>query len=190
MIGALKGTPIQSAEATTVIMVGGVGYEVAVTPTVRSGLYQKESVFLFVHTVVKQDSLDLYGFISKNELSMFKLLLGVSGVGPKTALTIVDFGVTGITNAIAGADVAFFTQIPKVGKKMAQKIIIELKSKVGSIEDLNLADGDAGETNDLIHTLVNMGYSQREAREMIRTIPSKITALEEKIVYVLKKSGT
>ena len=184
MIGALEGKPIVLT-ASTIIMVDGVGYAVSIPGTSRGMLSGKDSVFLFVHTVVKEDALQLYGFVTEKELTMFTLLLDVSGVGPKTALGIIDFGVSGITHAIATADVSFFTQIPKVGKKVAQKIIIELKNKIGSIVELDLTD-TRGETQDIIETLVHMGYSPAESRELVRSIPADIVLIEEKIRFVLK----
>lgn len=189
MIGALEGIPIVTGVSSVVVMVGGVGYQVAVTQTTQGSFRPNEKVFLYIYTSVKQDSLDLFGFKSKKELTMFKLLLGVSGVGPKTALGIIDFGVNGIANAISNADTSFFTQIPKVGKKMAQKIIIDLKNKVGSVSELDLSDGETGDMQDLIQTLINMGYAHREAREMVRMVPGEIATIEEKIMFILKKSG-
>lgn len=189
MIGALEGKPIQTRSNSTILMVRGVGYQVAITPTTASAISNKETVFLFVHTVAKQDSLELFGFATEKDMVMYKLLLGVSGVGPKIALAIIDYGVSGIANAVANADVTFFTQIPKVGKKMAQKIIIDLKNKVGSVADLDLSEDATDETSDLIQTLVNMGYNPRDARDMVRMIPDEVITIEEKIVYVLKQSG-
>lgn len=184
MIGALEGKPIVLSDST-IIMTGGVGYRVSVPANFRSMLSTKESVFLFVHTVVKEDDIQLYGFSTEKDLSMFRMLLDVSGVGPKTALAIVDFGVNGIVHAIVQADVSFFTQIPKVGKKVAQKIIIELKNKIGSVAELDLSD-TGGETQDIIESLIHMGYSPAESRELVRRIPEDIVLIEEKIRYVLK----
>src|SRR3989344_3022404 len=188
MIGKLTGKPIIDLSDAVIIDVHGVGYEVAVTISTKSRLSQKEACDLFVHTHVKDDGITLYGFLEKKELELFKLLISVSGVGPKTAIKIVDFGVSGITNAVMNADVSFFSQIPKVGKKSAQKIIIELKSKLGSLEELDLT-ADNTETNDMIQTLMSMGFSRQDVVSTFKRIPENLQTIEEKIRFALKEMG-
>src|SRR5205809_79051 len=101
MIGLLEGTPQITTRNTLIIMTaGGVGYQVAITPTTLEKFVGREKVTLFTYLVVKDDALDLYGFLSQSELLMFKLLIGVSGIGPKTAINIMNTGVEGITRAV------------------------------------------------------------------------------------------
>jgi len=187
MIAALEGTPIPVSEQSIIMMVNGVGYDVYVTKTTRSTLHTRKTLLLHIHTVVKQDAIELFGFSDKKELALFTLLLDVSGVGPKIALAIVDFGTSGVLNAISNADVQFFTQIPKVGKKGAQKIIIELKNKVGSVAELDLSDDTSGDVYELIETLTGMGFSRSESHDMVKEIPADIETIEEKIRHVLRK---
>ena len=189
MIGYLKGKPIISEQESILVDVQGVGYEVYVSASAKSKLSSKEVVELYIYTNVKQDGLELYGFIESKELYIFKLLLGVSGVGPKIALAILDNGVDSIIHAVTNADVGFFTAIPKVGKKNAQKIIIELKTKLGSLADLDLTDEEGGETNEVIQTLISMGFSRKEVVLSIQKIPKNVTKIEDKIRYCLKELG-
>ncbi len=138
MIGALVGIVDMPVTNPLLLMVGGVGYRVAVPQHILQSVTRDTPVTVFTHTHVREDALDLYGFLTKEELSLFQLLLSVSGIGPKTSLTIIDRGVASIRQAITTADVSFFTSIPRLGRKNAQKIIIELTSKLGSRIDLDL----------------------------------------------------
>ncbi|MBI4136980.1 Holliday junction branch migration protein RuvA [Candidatus Roizmanbacteria bacterium] len=188
MIGKLNGRPFIDTSEHAIIDVHGIGYEVCITPSTKSQLTRKESCELFIHTHVKDDAIELYGFLTKTELELFKLLIGVSGIGPKTGIKIVDFGVTGITNAVVNADVSFFSQIPKVGKKSAQKIIIELKSKLGSLEELDLSE-DGTETDDIMQTLLSMGFSRHDIVAVLKKLPDGVHTIEEKIRFALKEMG-
>lgn len=191
MVGLLEGT-IQSTTINRIIVMtaGGVGYEVFTTTDTLSKLVGRERVILYTHLNVKDDALDLYGFLTQNELVMFKMLISVSGVGPKTAVTILNNGIDGITKAVTTADVSFFTQIPKVGKKNAQKIIIELKNKIGSVIELDLSGEGEGETDELIQALIGMGFTRVEVNQLIRSLPTDIITIEEKIRYALKAKAT
>lgn len=186
MIGALFGivdTPITNP---LILMVGGVGYRVAVCDHVKNDIRSDKPVTLYIHTHVREDALDLYGFLTKDDLVLFELLLSVSGIGPKTALATVDQGVMGIKNAIATADVSFFTTVPRLGRKNAQKIIIELKTKLGSIEELDLTSDDQGETRDILEALTSMGFAKTEALDAIKHIKNTNVSREEKLRQALK----
>lgn len=188
MIGYLKGriidTERQTSGVTAVTLdINGVGY--LLNTVLDSSKIKKESeIDLFVHTHVRDDQITLFGFERKDQLRLFQLLLGVSGVGPKVGIGIVAAAsAQKIRNAIASADVSFFTTIPGIGKKGAQKIIIDLKNKIGSIEELDL--GDAG-GSDIIDALTGMGYSKEKVIKKLRGLPSDMTD-EEKIKEIIKK---
>lgn len=189
MIGGLKGEPIISSDNSIILMVGGVGYQVCIPPSLKEKVRKEKEVFLFIHTHVREDLLELYGFLKKEELYLFKLLLGVSGIGPKTALAIVDQGIGNVQKAVVKADISFFTLIPRLGKKNAQKIIIELKPKLGDLEELDLSGEVEGETSQVIEALKSMGFSQKEAYVVLRKLPKKLKNVEEKIRFALKSLG-
>jgi len=190
MIGFIEGAPQTTNRNTLIIMtVGGIGYEVAATTSTVEKITGKAKVSLFTHLVVKDDALDLYGFLLQSELLLFKLLISVSGVGPKSAILIMNAGVEGITRAVVQADVAFFTQIPRVGRKNAQKIIIELKNKIGSVAELDLTGDGASETDDFTNALLGMGFTRQEVNQLARSLPVEMVTIEEKIMYALKSKA-
>ncbi len=188
MIGSLSGT-IQE-KYPIIINVGGVGYLIHVPQRLETQLQIDATSQLYIHTHVREDALDLYGFETKEELRLFELLLTVSGIGPRTGLTIIDRGVSAIGKAVTSGDVDFFTTIPRLGKKNAQKIIIELKNKLGSIGDLDLRDMDNGETKQMLDALLSMGFARIEAVDAIKKLGDTEISLEQKIRRALQILGS
>lgn len=186
MIGALVGTVDMPVTNPLLLMVAGVGYRVAVPDRILQSVQRNATITVYTHTHVREDALDLYGFLTKEELSLFELLLSVSGIGPKTSLTIVNRGVDSIRRAIASADVSFFTTIPRLGKKNAQKIIIELKPKLGNHMDLDLHADPAGETKDILDALTAMGFGKYEVMDAIQKLDPQAATMEEKIRSALR----
>ncbi len=184
MIGALVGKVYSKKSDSVLIMVSGVGYLVFVSGQLLQQVNINQELSVFTHTHVRDDALQLFGFATNQELWLFELLLSVSGIGPKTALAVIDRGVGPIQSAIMSADVAFFTTIPRLGRKNAQKIIIELKTKLGSVADLDLQADTEGE--ELINALKSMGFSRAEILIAIDNLPKEITTLPEKLKAVLK----
>jgi len=128
MIGLLKGQIELLKRPFVIVDVHDVGYKVLVPDSIYSKLSLGDKVKLFIFTYVREDALELFGFLAAEDLSLFENLLTVSGIGPKTALNIFSFGERkDITEAIIKGDVTFFTSVPRLGTKNAQKIIIELK---------------------------------------------------------------
>ena len=133
MIGFLKGKVELLKRPFVIVDVNGVGYKVLVPETIYAKLSLGESLKIFTYTYVREDALDLFGFLEAEDLGLFESLLTVSGIGPKTALNIFSFGERKeIIEAIIKGDFTFFTSVPRLGTKNAQKIIIELKNKMGS----------------------------------------------------------
>ncbi len=188
MIGSLSGT-IQE-KYPIIINVGGVGYLIHVPQRLETQLQIDATSQLYIHTHVREDALDLYGFETKEELRLFELLLTVSGIGPRTGLTIIDRGVPATQKAVTSGDVDFFTTIPRLGKKNAQKIIIELKNKLGSMGDLDLRDMDNGETKQILEVLLSMGFARIEAIDAIKKLGDKEISLEQKIRRALQILGS
>ena len=189
MIGFLSGQPQPFTADSIILNINGVGYKVFVPAKVRTSIDTKTNLELFIHTHVRDDTLDLYGFQTKEELNLFQLIINISGVGPKIGLALLDQGVQSINTAIARADVDFFTAIPRVGKKNAQKIIIELKPKLEDLEELNLI-GDSPETKQAIGALIRLGFTKKEAKMALKEIVVDDDNLEEKITKAIKYLGS
>jgi len=190
MIGFLSGEVVARDDPYIVIDVGGVGYKVVVANGVLSSISKNAKVKLFVYTHVREDAISLFGFLDSLDLKLFENLISVSGIGPKTAMNIFSIGAREeIIQSIITGDVSFFTTAPRLGKKNAQKIIIELKSKFGSIGDLDLAKTDVQENSEVIAALKQFGFSNREALEAIKSIGTEGKTTEEKIRLALKELG-
>jgi Holliday junction DNA helicase RuvA len=190
MIGTLKGTIEYREDPYVIVDVHGVGYKVLVPVTVLSKISGLgEAIKLYTYTHVREDVLELYGFSDPSDLKLFEYLISVSGVGCRTASGIFSVGDRSqIINAIVGNDVAFFTSVPRLGKKNAQKIIIELKNKIGGGTDLDLSEDSAGST-EILAALKTFGFSTSESQGAIRALDGKGETVEEKIRLALKYLG-
>jgi len=186
MIAYLQGILLFRHDPFITIDVNGVGYKVYATQDVLSRYHLKDEITLHIHTHVREDSLELYGFTDEQSLELFELLISVNGIGPKTAVGVFAVGNKDqILGAIRKAEVDFFTGVPRLGKKNAQKIIIELKNKLGAIEELDLSEGDS----DVVMALSQFGFNSDEARRAVREIGDKGKTTEEKIKHALKYLG-
>lgn len=185
MIGYLTGT-IKFKEANKLIVeVNNVGYQVQVPLFVLQESILGQRKAFFVHTYHHDDGLDLYGFFSTEDKEIFLHLISVGGIGPKSALNIVSYanGAKNIVRAIRKADVEFFSSIKGIGKKSAQRIIVDLKGKIGGLKDLEF---ETDVDRDLIEALKGLGFSQEEIRKGVKSI-KKDLPLEEKIRLVLRR---
>jgi len=188
MIGSLQVTVDYRDTSSLIVVVGGVGYKVFVPMNVSPNV--GESIKVFTHTHVREDVLELFGFTDPTDLKVFEYLISVSGVGCKTALGIFSVGSRKeIINAITGNDVAFFTSVPRLGKKNAQKIIIELKNKLGGQEDLDLAAADSNDSNEVIAALKSFGFSPAESRAALKGLNGEGETVSEKVRLALKYLG-
>lgn len=186
MIGLLEGTAFSGAENPVIVKTGGVGFAVYLPPALLSQIKNNQPITLHTHLHVTDDDLILFGFINRQDLTTFKLLLTVSGIGPKTALLVVDKGTTAIEKAISESNTDFFTGIPRLGKKNAQKIIIELKPKLSG-RDSDLADfAKDGETAFAADALKQMGFTAREIRDALAQTGKADLTPEAKIKAALK----
>ena len=190
MIGFLNGKIEVLKRPFTIINVNGVGYRVLVSDNVYSKLTKNEKIKLFTYTYVRDDTLELFGFLEAEDLGLFESLITVSGIGPKTALNIFSFGERKkIIDAIIKGDVSFFTSVPRLGTKNAQKIIIELKNKMGASNDLDLSGKDFIENAEVIQALKSFGFSVGEAQSALRNIKTQGLSLDEKVKSALKNLG-
>jgi holliday junction DNA helicase RuvA len=183
MIGQLRGKLADKRPAQVLVDVGGVGYLVAVPLSTYAALGELHTeVTLLIHTHVREDSLALYGFLSAREKHFFELLLSASGVGPSLALKILSgLSVDDLVPAIRSGDLGRLTKIPGVGRKTAERMVVELKDKLEAVvipEQRPAAPSAAGPEADVVSALVNLGYDQRAAEgavsEAQRETASKI----------------
>lgn len=186
MIAALIGEVFRVHKNSIILLTGGVGYAVYVPENLLAKHKIGDKISLFIHTHVRDDAIELFGFGKDEELELFELLLTVSGVGPRTALLVADRGVSEIEKAVLDADVDFFTTIPRLGKKNAQKIIIELKSKLGSLNDIDLKDASDGETKQVNDALQMMGFARKEIIVALKGLTAGDTTIEQKVRHALQ----
>ena len=167
MISQLTGTIAFSGDKFVVLSVGGVGYHIKTTlDTERRAIETAGDIIFYTHLAVREDALDLYGFLSRAELSFFQMLISVSGIGPKTALGILNSApIESLASAIGMGDSASLSKISGIGAKNAQKIILELKEKVGVYSGKEMVGN-----YDAILALQSLGYSAKEARDAIQNI--------------------
>ena len=183
MIAFVRGTAVDMTENSVIVEAGGIGYEIYMTGTDLSRIHMGEEVKIHTYFNVREDAMQLYGFRSKDDLQMFKLLLGVNGVGPKAAVGVLA-GITAdeLRFAILSDDVKTLSKAPGIGKKTAQKLILELKDKM-KLEDafeLKLAHeqekavAGLGEISDgrqeAVEALVALGYSSADALRAVRKV--------------------
>ncbi|MGI5827814.1 MAG: Holliday junction branch migration protein RuvA [Patescibacteria group bacterium] len=162
MIAYLSGTVTHLSPGSCIVLAGSVGYEVFVPIRTAQKLKTDKSTELYIYTYVREDQLKLFGFETLLERDIFTSILSVSGVGPKIGLSILSSGTASeITKAISEANVSFFTKIKGLGKKNAQKIIIDLKSKLGSIQELDLQN-ETSYSEDVIEALQTFGFGKKE----------------------------
>ncbi len=188
MIAHLIGVLFFSSDRFVIIDVHGVGYKVRVPiDTVRIiHTNTNKEVSLWIHTVVREDALDLYGFINEAELGFFEMLISVSGIGPKTALGILNLAsVDHIKEAVARGDANALTKVVGIGSKNAQKIILELKDKLTGYTNIT-ENTMLNEERDAIEGLVTLGYQERGAREILQKIPNEIKGTSARIKEALK----
>ena len=191
MISYLEGKIIHTGDRFVVLQTGGVGYKVFAPSESLQILKKKtgETAGVWTYLAVRENALDLYGFIQKEELDFFELLITVSGIGPKTALGILS--VTTIKNlrqAIGTGETAHLTKISGIGKKIADKIVLELRDKIDFLES-EKDTGDMRDESDALEGLKSLGYAEREAREALKKLPKEISRPSERIKQALKLLG-
>ena len=189
MIATLEGILQYRGVDSIIVNVGGIGLQVYIPGLTLSQLGTiNDKVFLYTHLYVKEDNLSLYGFASAQELTLFKNLISVSGVGPKVALALLSsLSVEQLTMAILSGNVDLIEQVPGVGKKVASRIAVELKGKLEREWEGELLPV-AQEDSDVIAALTSLGYSLREATQAVSSLPSSTElSLEEKIKTALQQ---
>lgn len=174
MIGSINGKIILRTEKFVIVETAGVGYKINVSPNVFSKTKKiGDEISLWVHTHVREDSLDLYGFLDRVELEFFEMLINVPGIGPRSALAILGIAsIETLRKAIGTGDTSYLTKISGIGRKTAGKIVIELRDKVGEEKGGSSLQGEL----DVLEALKSLGYSQNEAREALKKVSERVLA--------------
>lgn len=185
MISSLSGTVRHKDLNSLVIDVGGVGYKVMVPTDVALEATLSQPVFLWTYLSVRETSLDLFGFLEKETLEIFELLITISGIGPKTALGILNVASpTTLRQAVASEETSYLTRVSGIGKKNAEKIVLELKGKLKVAEEDRVVDGRS--EGDALEALVSLGYSERDARESLKKVSKDTKGASERVKAALK----
>ena len=174
-----------------VLDVGGIGYRVFLSSETIEAVRSTEeghTISLFTHLSVRENALDLFGFLTHEELEFFEMLIAISGIGPKSALSILSLAdVSTLRGAISAGDSTYLTKVSGIGRKSAQKIILELQEKMGDVGSTEHG-GRSGDA-DTLEALKSLGYSTNEARDAIREIPGDIEDPSGRLKEALKLLG-
>jgi Holliday junction DNA helicase RuvA len=191
MIAGVKGTIEAIGSNWVIVDVGGISVQVFVpTSTLSTMGIVGQAIKLHTHLQVREDNLSLFGFSSAREMALFETLITVKGIGPKLGLAMLSaMDVEQLSMAIAGGDAALLTAIPGIGKKTADRIVLELKDKVGGnwilTQDLEAVQGNS----EVLAALTSLGYSVTEATRAVATLPNGKMNIEDKIKLALKYFG-
>lgn len=188
MIAKLKGKIEYLKDNYAVVTVNDVGYKVFLSAYTFGKIAGAAEAELFIHTYVREDTLALYGFLTMEELEMFELLISISGIGPKAGLGILSIATPKtIKTAILNEDPSILTRVSGIGKKTAERVILELKNKVA-----DMPESEKEETVsdvDSIEALVTMGYSVTEARDALKSVPKDVTDIGQRVKLALRNIG-
>jgi len=185
MIARLRGKAVASTPEGLILDVGGVGYLVAATPSAVRAASGADEVTVETYTHVREDTLQLYGFADREERELFVQLLSVNGIGPKVALAIVSGSPAGeLRRAIVREDIARFVAIPGIGKKTAERIVLELKEKLGTVVELSAPEGDLMARD----ALVELGWTVVDAERALADVDETLP-VEEQVRIALKRAA-
>jgi len=190
MFDYLNGIVVESGEDYIVIDIGGIGYRVFTSSNTISNIKENNKEKIFTHLHVKENDLVLYGFSSKNELEIFKLLLSVTGVGPKAALSLLSYlKPKDLIIAIQTKNAKALTQAPGIGKKTAERIMLELRDKTSISSDIIIDIDEVNRNNmpEVIDALMSLGYSYSEAASAFSKVKDKEKSLDNLIKEALKQ---
>ncbi len=187
MIGYINGLIIDKGEKSLLVLAQSVGYKVNVPTELIASTKEDQKIQLYIHMSVREDDISLYGFSKKEEMKFFEQLISVSGIGPKMAMDILSTPIHMTQQAILSGDVELLTKIKGLGKKTAERLILELKNKLtpisigstGKIETYN---------EEVVEALVGLGYEKFQVIKILAKMPSSIKKTEDAIKHFLKQA--
>lgn len=185
MIRHLRGTIIHTSDKDIVLDVNGVGYHVFPTRNILLTAQLHSEISLWTHMAIRENAMDIFGFSDMQSLTFFEMLLGVSGIGPRSALGIIDIApIATVQKAIAHDDISYLTKVSGIGKRTAEKIVVELRNKLSELK----TDDTAGMQSDheVLEALQALGYSLNEARNALQELPDDIVGTNERIKKALQ----
>lgn len=189
MIAHLEGKVKMKSERFLIIDVNGISYKVFTTPQTLKKAPKKDELFsLWTHLHVRENALELYGFEEYQEMEFFEMLIQISGIGPKSAIGIMSVApLDTLKRAISSSETSYLTKVSGIGRKTAEKIVLELREKLGELE--GQLSGMFKEDQDVLSALESLGYSRQEARETLKQIPETIQGTGQRIKEALKILG-
>ena len=188
MIGFLQGKIEFKGNRFVILNINGVGYKVFLTAAALEKLGPPgEETKLFIHHYVRENLFDLYGFLSSEELDFFEMLISISGIGPKAALAVLSIAsLRDLKASIASGQVGLLTKVSGIGKKTAERVILELRNRIfvtgGEVKRL-VSDDEA------VDALISLGYGDRQSREALKQVPAKVKKIEDRVKEALKILG-
>ncbi|MDD3480946.1 MAG: Holliday junction branch migration protein RuvA [Patescibacteria group bacterium] len=189
MIGYLNGEVKSKSETGIILLTGGVGYDVFLPTSLNASLTESEETELFIYTHVREDAFSLFGFATRDDLEFFKLLLSVSGIGPKVALAIISSSPTEkLMESISRGDPTLLSTVSGVGKKTAEKAVVELKGKLGYIGSSGTIFAGT-DTEEIYEALLGLGFKKEEVADCMKKLPDDITETDDKIKELIKMLG-
>ncbi len=187
MIRFLQGTVLDKDKNSITLLCGSIGYRIFMLPKLLGQIKPDQQLKLYTYLRHKDDAMDLYGFKNKEDLEFFELLLTISGVGPKSALGILEVAsLAQIKKAILRDDASLLYKVSGIGKKTAERIVVELKNK---LDALPITEKEIALTNDeteIFDALKTLGYQEKNIRQALKQLPENITGIDDKIKYALK----
>jgi Holliday junction DNA helicase RuvA len=186
MIASIRGTVQAVGERFVILENGGVGYRVHVTPHVASRAHIGEERVFFTYHQVAETTQELFGFPSLKEVSFFELLLTIASVGPKTALSVMSVATLDeLTNAIQAGDPTILTKVSGVGKKTAERIVLELREKIDASVPATTTEAMKDDAA-VLEALISLGYTRSDARTAVRALPPSVIGVSDRVRAALK----
>ncbi len=187
MIGHIKGKIIHKDDKYMIVSTGGVGYKIYTTTDTLSESHIDVDIALFTYLAVRETALDLFGFKTLEENAFFEMLLSVSGIGPKGALAVLSLAnLDTIKHAIAIGDTGYLNKVSGIGRKTAERIVIDLRNKVTVSDSATNTKESMSIENDAVEVLKSLGYSQNEARDALKQVPNDVESVNARIKQALK----